>query len=286
MVSSELLETARQIGNGMTSPERTLVITSSGRTLTTAENACSSGDGRADRADLLEVVQQFSREHHVFDMGALAREAGTVVSAVMLGAIAGSGLLPFRARGVRSAWCARGGKGAEASLRGFARGFEIGGAGARAGRLVARCCAGRSDARRRRKPSPPPKSARAAFPAASARPCSALGYARLLEYQDRAYADLYVQRLQQVLAAERAADPAGAHGFATTREMARWLALWMAFDDIVRVADLKSRASRCARVQRRSQGAATTTCCSVYDHFKPGVPEFAALLPARLGTRD
>ena len=27
MVSSELLETARQIGNGMSAPERTLVIT-------------------------------------------------------------------------------------------------------------------------------------------------------------------------------------------------------------------------------------------------------------------
>src|SRR6185369_5782003 len=63
----------------------------------------------------------------------------------------------------------------------------------------------------------------------------ALGHARMLEYQGEAYADLYLQRLRDVLAAERAADPAGAHGFATTREMARWLALWMAFDDIVRV---------------------------------------------------
>jgi ferredoxin len=47
MVSSELLETARQIGNGMTSPDRTLVITSSARTLTTQERM-QMGDGRAD----------------------------------------------------------------------------------------------------------------------------------------------------------------------------------------------------------------------------------------------
>ena len=95
LVSSELLETARQVGNGMSSPERTLVITSSARTLTTQERM-QLGDGRTDAADLLKLVRQFSRAHQVFDMAAIAKEAGTVVSAVMLGAIAGSGLFPFR----------------------------------------------------------------------------------------------------------------------------------------------------------------------------------------------
>ena len=47
IVSSELLETARQIGNGMSAPQRTLVITSSARTLTTQERM-QLGDGRAD----------------------------------------------------------------------------------------------------------------------------------------------------------------------------------------------------------------------------------------------
>ncbi|MBC7600047.1 MAG: indolepyruvate oxidoreductase, partial [Polaromonas sp.] len=45
LVSSELLETARQVGNGMASPARTLVISSSSRTLTTAERMVP-GDGR------------------------------------------------------------------------------------------------------------------------------------------------------------------------------------------------------------------------------------------------
>ena len=55
MVSSELLETVRQIGNGMATPERTLVITSSARSLTTQERM-QLADGRADSADLLKVV--------------------------------------------------------------------------------------------------------------------------------------------------------------------------------------------------------------------------------------
>src|SRR6476660_1305990 len=84
--------------------------------------------------------------------------------------------------------------------------------------------------------------------------------------------------MQQVLAAEREAGPQDAHGHATTREMARWLALWMAFDDIVRVADLKSRASRWSRVKGEVK-LGDADLLRLYDHFKPGVPEFAALLP-------
>lgn len=285
LVSSELLETTRQIGNGMSTPERTVVITSSSRTLTTAERM-QPGDGRADAARLLDVVKAFSREHHVFDMGAVAREAGTVVSAVMLGAIAGSALFPFPRAAYERA--VRGGDAAQkpsrmaaASLRGFAKAFDTVNTPREQAALVSRLLAttANDDAR----PQPLPPAVAAQFPA-PVHELLALGHARVLDYQDAGYAALYVQRLAQVLAAERAADPAGAHGFAVTREMARWLALWMAFDDIVRVAELKSRASRAQRV-RGEVKATEDDIVKVYDHFKPGAPEFAALLPASLAHR-
>jgi indolepyruvate ferredoxin oxidoreductase beta subunit len=109
----------------------------------------------------------------------------------------------------------------------------------------------------------------------------ALGHARLLQYQDEAYAALYVERLLRVLEAERLSDPGAAQGFAITREMARWLALWMAFDDIVRVADLKLCASRHRRV-RAEVNAGVGDVVKLWDLFRPGVPEIAALLPAWL----
>ena len=58
----------------------------------------------------------------------------------------------------------------------------------------------------------------------------------------------------------------------------------MAFDDIVRVADLKSRASREARV-RGEVKAQGDDLLKVFEHFKPGVPELAGLLPEPLAKR-
>ncbi|MDQ0589750.1 indolepyruvate ferredoxin oxidoreductase beta subunit [Variovorax paradoxus] len=288
VVSSELLETARQIGNGMSAPLRTLVISSSARIFTTAERM-EPGDGRADAQRLLDVVKAFSREHHVFDMNAVARETGTVVSAVMLGAIAGSGLFPFPrgayehvVRGGDTRAPQKLGKMAAASLRGFAAGFEaVSAPRAQAAFVNSVMAADTRDA-----PPPPcalPDELARRFPPA-VHDMLALGHARVLDYQDAAYAALYAARLARVLDAERMADPAGAQGFAITREAARWLALWMAFDDIVRVAALKGRASRAQRV-RQEVRAGDEDIVKVYDHFKPGAAEFAALLPPGLARR-
>jgi indolepyruvate ferredoxin oxidoreductase beta subunit len=67
-------------------------------------------------------------------------------------------------------------------------------------------------------------------------------------------------------------------------EVARHLALWMAYEDIIRVADLKTRASRFERV-RREVGAKAHEPVVVIDYLKPGVEEFASVLPRFLGKR-
>ncbi|HEY4138470.1 MAG TPA: DUF6537 domain-containing protein, partial [Casimicrobiaceae bacterium] len=101
---------------------------------------------------------------------------------------------------------------------------------------------------------------------------------------DRQYAELYCERVNRVLVAERAIDPLGERRFALTRETARFLALWMAFDDVVRVADLKSRASRFARV-RREVTAGNGDVVRIVDYFKPGIAEIGGMLPSSLAER-
>ena len=271
LVSSELLETVRQVGLGMASADRTTIVSSSARALTVAEKM-QLGDGRLDDAALQATLQQHGRRVEVLDLALLAREASTVVSAVLLGAIAASGVLPMRRDAYEQAIRA-GGKGVDASLRGFAAAFAA---------VQARQVADAAVAARASEPPLPPVLA-SAFPAPVHR-FLALGHAKLLDYQDAAYAALYVERLARVRDAERAGDPSAATGFAATRETARWLALWMAFDDIVQVAALKLRRSRSERV-RREVAAREDEIVKLFDHFKPGVPEFAALLPAPLAQR-
>jgi indolepyruvate ferredoxin oxidoreductase beta subunit len=304
LVSSELLETARQVAGGMVSPDRTLVVTSSARALTTNERM-QLGDGRRAAAPLLDAIRRHSREHVVFDMAQATREAGTVVSAVMFGAIAASGVLPL-ARADCEAVIRAGGRSAEASLRGFDKAYGIvvrarrhvgfvegalqGGSASEATPAIA-------DARQAMTAAEDPVTA---AEAARALPASVrarlpeavqavvtLGHARVAEYQDLAYAGRYLERVERVLAAERDADPDAVHHWQTTREAARFLALWMAFDDIVRVADLKCRAARRARIGGEVK-AVDGDVLRIWDHFKPGVPEFAGLLPpapARALTR-
>jgi indolepyruvate ferredoxin oxidoreductase beta subunit len=277
LLSSELLETVRQISLGHASRDRTLVLSSSARALTTMEKM-QMGDGRRDAQGLMQLVAAHSHTHHIVDMAELTRQAGTIVSAVMLGSIAASGLLPMRREDYEEI-LKEGGATAKASLRGFALGYDAVSQQRTQANYLEQVLA------------PPPAKVQAPAASAPALPAAvvaafpsvlheiiALGHARLVEYQNHAYAQLYIERLLQVLRAEQTSDPQGTRGWAVTREMARWLALWMAFDDIIRVADLKSRASRWQRVVGEVK-AGHDDLLKLYDHFKPGVPEFAALLP-------
>ena len=82
-------------------------------------------------------------------------------------------------------------------------------------------------------------------------------------------------------AASRAVDRSDG---ALTAAVARHLALWMSYEDVIRVADLKTRPERFARV-REEVGAKPDEPVHVTDIFKPGVDEVSALLPPGLGRR-
>ncbi|MBI5719694.1 MAG: indolepyruvate oxidoreductase subunit beta family protein [Burkholderiales bacterium] len=274
LVSSELLETVRQAGAGFVSRERTLVVSSTARALTVAEKMALS-DGRADSATLVAALQRCSRAVELLDLDALARQAGTVISAVLLGAIAASGVLPLPRSAYKEAIGAAG-KGVQASLAGFALAFDT---------MTAR--------RAQQRQAEAVIGSLVAPPAAAPKPVlapaelRALARARVAAYQDEAYARLFDERLARLAAAERAGSAASAGSAAPTPiadEAVRWLALWMCFDDIVQVAALKLAASRMARV-RREVGAGPGDIVKTFDHFKPGVPELAGLLPAGLAAR-
>ncbi len=268
MIASELLEAARALQNGFVTPDRTALIASTHRVYTTVEKL-AMGDGRLDSERILEAARALAKRALLFDMHSLAREAGTVISAVMFGALAGSGALPLPRASCEAA--IRGaGKGAEASLRGFAAGYSGAGAGAPAAPAP-----GDSS----RPHAPPLERVRGTFPAET-HAVLELGAERCAGYQDAAYGALYLDRLEPIAKLEREQDGAAA-GSKLTNETGRFLALWMCYEDVIRVADLKTRRSRFERV-RREVRAVPGEPLHIIEFLKPGLEEVAALLPRRL----
>src|SRR5687767_14347166 len=123
MVASELVEAGRAMLNGFVSPERTTLIASTHRIYATIEKM-QMADGRFDSERVISAAGKLAKQAVLFDMRKLAQENGTVINAVLFGAMAGSGKLPLP-RAACEAAIRHGGRGAEASLRGFAAGFEI-----------------------------------------------------------------------------------------------------------------------------------------------------------------
>jgi indolepyruvate ferredoxin oxidoreductase beta subunit len=111
------------------------------------------------------------------------------------------------------------------------------------------------------------------------RPLLLLSTLRLVDYQDAAHAALYLDRV----AAVQDCEPGHAGDVRLTHEVAHRLALWMSFEDTIRVADLKTRADRLSRI-RAQQRVRADQVIEVTEFLKPRVEEICGTLPARLGA--
>ena len=169
-----------------------------------------------------------------------------MINAVLFGAMAGAGVAAAVARRVRGRDPARGQGRRGAACKGFALGYAH--ATGEASRALARPSS-------RRGATNPVERVRSAFPGETHRILEE-GVARTTDYQDAAYATLYLDRLEPIAKLDRDGG-GGAHAASSSRTRpARFLALWMCYEDVIRVADLKSRRSRFERVRERGAGEA------------------------------
>ena len=110
-----------------------------------------------------------------------------------------------------------------------------------------------------------------------AREMARAGLRKVVDYQDPAYGGAYCDRLERIAARD------GRAGHEFTRTAAKYLANAMCYDDLIRVADLKTRRSREARL-RAEQGVDAETVVAVTEYFHPRAQETVATLPVRLGA--
>lgn len=275
VLASELMEAGRAVQRGLVTPERTTLVASTHRVYSIAEKT-AMGDGRVDSDALIAHAKKAAKRFVRFDMAQAAQASGSVISAVLFGALAGTGVLPFSRRQFEET-VERGGVGVKPSLRAFDVAFDM--ASGRPDLDVPQAAVA---ATKVSDPTPrDPAVARLIERVRTELPVAVQtiaieGVRRLIDYQDPDYAALYLNRLADLRRAPSQADTT------LLRETARHLALWMSYEDTIRVADLKTRGSRFERV-RSEVRAQPGQVLAINEFMHPRLEEICETLPAGLG---
>lgn len=270
VIASELMEAGRAILRGFVTPDRTRLIFSTHRVYAISEKS-APGMGVADGTKVFESALRNSKSYIAFDMDAVCARTGSAINAVMFGALAASGTLalPVQAFEVAIRAC---GFTVAANLAGFRAGFDSAGqeTGPREANALIAPMPTTAAGRRLR------DRAMALLPS-PALPTALEGVRRLMDYQDADYAELYLDRLAPIVATDSAAND-----WALTKEVARGLAVWMSYEDAMRVAQQKIRAARINSVRHEIR-AESGQIFHIAEYMHPRWQELRDALPAGLG---
>jgi indolepyruvate ferredoxin oxidoreductase beta subunit len=262
VIAAEWMEAGLAIQRGLVTPDRTTLIASTHRTFAVSEKS-EPGDGAADAGAVTAAARAAAMRFAAFDMLALADEAGSVVSSVLFGALCATGVLPF-GRVAFEGTIAEAGVGVQASLRGFALGFN--GVAAPADDAPAVVAPGLQTADHAGYDSLVDRAV--ALPV-EAHDMLAEGLRHVVSFQDVAYGAAYLNAVESVcLPSPGLAEVA-----------AKYIARAMVYDDVVRVACLKTQPSRSGRIQREMGGSIIATT----EFMHPRMAELLGLLPPGLG---
>ncbi len=280
VLAAELMEGGRAIQRGLVTPARTTLVTSSHRSYAVNEKA-AHGNGIADSNKVIDAGRRAARKFYCLDLQAVADQAGSVISASLFGALAGADTLPFGREDYENT-IRRGGLGVEASLRAFGMACE----------QTRQAPASPADIdMTRAMPAVPDKAAsprmqgmldelRNEFP----EPAQAMmlaGLRRMLAFQDLRYARQYLVHMHDIRKLD-AEFGGAARGWALTAAAARYVAVAMAYDDVIRVADLKTRGSRFERVRDEARAQAGQLVYAT-EYMHPRLEEVCGAMPVALG---
>lgn len=267
LIAAELMEAGRAVIRGFVTPDRTTLIASTHRILAISEKS-APGDGRAERTLVEEEIEKAAYRRVCFDMESIALKAGSMISASLFGGLARSGALPFDVSEYEAV-IRDSGRGVDASLAAFH---------------------GALNYQPSKELTPPPASAHirgpehllSAWNTLSARidtlPVQSqlmakAGLVKVVDYQDIDYGDEYLDYVAEF----------SRQGDALAIASAKYIANAMCYDDLIRVADLKTRSSRLARL-RNEQEIPNGELVQVTEYFHPRAQEVCGTLPASFGA--
>ena len=283
-ISSEIAEAGRLIQRGFCTKDKTTLIASNHHVFGITEKI-KLGDGGIDSSEIAKVAQQQCKKLISFDMRELAEQNNTVISASLFGALAGSKALAFT-KSEFEAVISAGGKMVDNNLGAFKASYNK----AIAPSLTVEPVSPQTDQSKVTPTAAKPFSLPTAttqhgaqllseieehFPA-SCHEFLCLGAEKLLDYQDPAYAQQYLNKVRVI----RKLDD-GDRDYLLTKETARHLALWMSYEDTARVAQIKTRAARQEKI-RVEVKADPDQIFHVTEFFAPRLEELCQPLPAAM----
>ncbi len=266
VLALELMEAGRAIARGLVTPDRTTLIASNHRIFAISEKS-ARGDGAYSSSRVLEACSRAAKHLLVADLESIAQKHHSVISAASLGALAASRALPFETNAFREA-IAKGDRGVKQSLAAFEEAL-IASAEQPLPSTVGPA------------PGPGPTAAQLEQLPASVRSVAQVGGLRAADYQGKHYAAIYVERVVRICAAEAQLGQVSDWRF--SREAARRLALWMTYEDVIRVADLKIRRGRFTRIGAEAR-TEERQIVRIVDFMHPRFEEFCDVLPRAIGT--
>ena len=267
VVSSELLETARVIERGFVNPERTTLISSESRALTNIEKS-HLFDGRFDSKNIIETGSKMAKNFVFLDLQNIAEESSTIISSPMFGAMAGTNMLPWDKDIFESVFSED--DFGRKSLAGFRSAYKK--VNNKEYNIINKKI---DDIKTDNKNE---INIEIEVPDSLQNTIS-LGMSRCEEYQNKNYKEIFLKRVNELISH---LDTKEEMAFSVIETAARRLCLWMAYEDIPRVAQLKISKKRMARV-KKEVNLKEDQILIVKDYFKPGKDEIIAMMPNKLG---
>lgn len=275
LIASELMEGGRAVTRGFVTPGRTTMITSTHRIAAISEKV-APGDGRVEGREVIEAMKIAADQLVAFDMETIAKQAGSMISSSLLGALAGSGALPFPRESYEDI-IRLSGRGVDATLKAFNDAYDVAkgtkeppvavapDAKPKLTLNVPDALQGKWDALERRLNALPAEVQEMAAP----------GLKKVIDYQDADYGADYLGMVEKI----RAFDEAP---FEMTVNAAKYCARALCYDDLLRVADIKTRASRMQRVKDEVV-VTEDQVLLITEYFHPRFEELTTTMPSGLG---
>jgi len=267
VIASELLEAARVLEKGYINPDSTTLITSSSRIYTNLEKS-HLADGRFNEEKILNACKNMSKNFVCLDLNMMAVDHSTIVSATMFGALASSGVLPWKKNICENVF--QDNIFGKNSLSGFNFAYK---------QVQANSINYSKDTKSTKLNKKNIINIDDGLLSNEFLNIINIGKERCADYQNNKYSEVFIERVEKLISVINKEDP---KELSIAENIVRRLALWMTYEDIPRVAQLKIKPDRFVKIKNEIN-IKSNQILLVQDIFKPGINEIAAMLPYKIG---